>query len=466
MPLVDPANPGSGTLAKQLAGPFGKYLPTGEGGTSNTPKYYREHSFPAKIKSGGDGVTNIDDPTYLGFTLSFQQDSPLFQGLNVAVPNSAVGYLRQVDPDRAGYLISFLSGIQRINKERPWYWQTITGLTEAWTKNTVNPKDPFIGTGPGEGIVIGCIEAIDLKLTALFSLYRMACYDKNYRRFILPENLRRFDVNVSILEIRRFKQSANWMNLITNKLAGTALGEFLSDDDAGNILHYINDNTSQVTFKFTECEFDPTAASKVFDTVTNVGGEIASTEIKFSYGNVLEDSQFSGYDGRLSDTTKTAYTPSSQSDGKWDFKDAAKNLAKDTIANQAQGVASSIESAASGFLQKFTLGNVYGTRNKIFSAISNPQALSNAAIGAAAQLAELEETDIMSSAVKLGSNVFGGSTIAGGSDGSLETTKIFEKVVSPDNSLPSERIYPPVYLPGNKDGVPPPKLSGSDNIFD
>lgn len=468
MPLVDPANPGSGTLAKQLAGPFGDYLPTGEGGDNDTPKAFMEKSFPTTIQSGGDGVTNIDDPTYLGFSLSFQTDSPLFQGAYDTVPNSAVGYLNQVDPTRAGYLRAFLQGIIRINRERPWYWQTITGLTEAWQKNTTNPKDPFVGTAAGEGIEIGCIEAIDLKLTALFSLYRMACYDNAYRRFVLPENLRRFDVNVSVLEIRHFKQSANWMNLITNKLAGTAAGDFMAEEDAGNILHYVNDNTSQVTFKFTECEWDATAGGKVFDTVTNIGGDIASTSIKFSYGNVVENSQFSGYDGKLVGDMKTFYDPSSQADGKWNFKDAAKEFAKDQIANQANGAISAIESAASGFLQKLTMGNVYGARNKVFNAINNPQALTNAAVGAAGQLAELNETDIMSTAASLGSNIYGGSPTAdagGGSDGSLEKETIFGDVVQPGISLPTERIYPPAYTPGNKDGVPPPGLDGNDNVF-
>jgi len=469
MPLVDLTNPGSGTLAKQLTGPFGKYLPTGEGADNNTPKAFMEKSYPTTIQAGGDGVTNIDDPTYLGFALSFQTDSSLFQGLYETTPNSAIGYLTQVDPTRAAYLRAFLIGLLRVNRERPWYFQTITGLTEAWQKNTTNPKDPFVGTAPGEGVDIGCIEAIDLKLTALFSLYRMACYDNKYRRFILPENLRRFDINVSILEIRNFKQSANWMNLITDKLAGTSAGDFMADENTKSLLHYVNKNTSQVTFKFTECEWDAAAGGKVFDTVSNVGGDIASTSIKFSYGNVVENAQFSGYDSKLEGDLTTRYNDASQGDGKFNFKDAVKELAKDQIANQANGALSSIESAASGFSQKLTIGNVYGAKNNVFDTINNPQAITNAAIGGAAQLAELNETDIISTAASLGSNIFGnGVTVnaAGGSDGSLEKATIFGDVVQPGVSLPTERIHPSAYTPGNNDGVSPPGLDGNDNIFD
>ena len=458
MPLVDAANPGSGTLAKQLAGPFGKYLPTGQGADADTPKAFMENSFPTNIQSGGDGVTNIDDPTYLGFSLSFQMDSPLFQGIWSNPPDSAVGYLEQVDPTRAGYLRAFLQGIWRINRERPWYWQTITGLTEAWQKNTTNPKDPYVGTAPGEGIEIGCIEAIDLKLTALFSLYRMAVYDNAYRRFILPENLRHFDVNVSVLEIRRFRQTANWMNLITDKLAGTAVGDFMASEDKGNIMSYVNDNTSQVTFKFTDCEWDTAVGGKVFDTVTNVGGDIASTSIKFSYGNVVENSQFSGYDGKLVGDMLTFYMPQSQADGKWNFKDAAKEFAKDQIANQVNGAISAIESAASGYLQKFTLGNVFGLRNKIFGAINNPQALTNAAVGAAAQLAEEDDISLNAAVGRLGGNAYGHGYIGTRPKDDLETTRIFEETV-PESEYGGKKDHL-----GESPKFPP--LGGDDNIFD
>ena len=259
------------------------------------------------------------------------------------------------------------------------------------------------------------------------------------------------------------------MNLITDKLAGTAAGDFLASENTKSLMHYVNGNTSQVTFKFTECEWDASAGGKVFDTVTNIGGDIASTSIKFSYGNIIEDSQFSGYDGKLVGDMKTFYDPSSQAGGKWDFKEAAKKFAKDQIANQVNGAMSAIESAASGFLQKLTMGNVYGLRNKVFSAINNPQAITNAAIGGAAQLAEEDDITLSAAIGKLGGNIYSGATTAQGSgfsDSSLEKVTIFEDVVQPDISLPTERIHPPAYTPGNNDGISPPGLDGNDNIFD
>ena len=47
---------------------------------------------------------------------------------------------------------------------------------------------------------------------------------------------------------------------------------------------YVNENTSRVRFKFTECTWDPAASGKVFESVTNAGGTVATTEMKFGYG--------------------------------------------------------------------------------------------------------------------------------------------------------------------------------------
>jgi hypothetical protein len=174
---------------------------------------------------GGNGVTSLDDPTYLGFNLRFDISSPLFEGAlegSPAIPQSpdpfgigggdageqgtqphgesAVGYLNKLgEVTRATYLKAFCQGINQIEKERPYYFQTIEGLQDAFNK-TVN-MTPYGGSADGEGIVIGCLEAIDLKMSALFNLYKSACYDVKYRRNLIPINLMYFTVRVEVVEI-------------------------------------------------------------------------------------------------------------------------------------------------------------------------------------------------------------------------------------------------------------------------
>jgi hypothetical protein len=410
MPLIDYANPAGSQGLQQLAGPFGSLLGPGASfpASYDYAKRFVNNSTTAE-GSGGNGVTALDDPTYLGFQLMFDPFSPLFAGAGIGspgigndalpgsggsgnlgslasqfgIPNpgdetagvgydksaNAIGYLNKIgEGTRAKYLQAFVQGIQEINRTRPYYWQTIEGLDEAWGKATDFKLDPYTGSAPGAGITIGCLEAIDLKLTALFSLYKMAVYDVQYKRCILPPNLMKFDVYVYIQEIRKFKTVRNWL---------TTFNPSKNGEDTAN---FTNENTSQVGFKFTDCTWDMAATGKVFETVTNSGGTIATTSIKFGYSNIEQQSQFSGFDGALKDWTLQ------QSSAKLGSR--VKKFAKDQVNNIAAGAVNQAQRTVSSAIQGITLGNVFGARNEIFAAIQNPQALANAAVGAAVQAGE------------------------------------------------------------------------------
>jgi hypothetical protein len=441
MPLIDYANPGGSQALQQLAGPFGSLL--GPGATFPASYDYAKrfvNNASTAEGSGGNGVTALDDPTYLGFQLMFDPFSPLFAGAgvgdpslsntalpgsegngnlgslasNFGIPNTtensagagydktanAVGYLEKLgEGTRAKYLMAFIQGIQEINRTRPYYWQTIEGLEEAWTKATDFSLDPYTGTTGEAGITIGCLEAIDLKLTALFSLYKMAVYDVQFKRFILPKNLMRFDVYIYVQEIRKFKTVRNWLTT------------FDPSNNGADTANFVNENTSQVGFKFTECMWDMSATGKVFENVKNAGGDVATTSIKFKYSNIEQQSQFSGYDGALKDWTKQ--TPGGG------IGATVKKFAKDQLANQAEGAINLAQRTVSSAIQGFTLGNVYGLRNEIFGAIQNPQALANAAVGAALQNGEAIQTyEGQQGATNLGDNPLGegiqpGTTLTG-----------------------------------------------------
>ena len=208
MPITDLFNQEIPEGLRNLAGNFQKSFPN---------SYDFAKTFVQTSKSaagGGNGVTGLDDPTYLGFDIRFNIKSPLFEGAlegNPGIPAnpadglqalsnksdgvastpagpSAVGYLNKIgETTRATYLKAFCQGLREIQQKRPYYFQTIEGLTEAYSK-TVN-MTPFGGSADGEGITVGLLEAIDLKMSALFNLYKAACYDVKYRRHVLPKNL-------------------------------------------------------------------------------------------------------------------------------------------------------------------------------------------------------------------------------------------------------------------------------------
>jgi len=422
-----------------IAGPFSSAL----GGKSFPASYPFAKRFISSADtnngSGNNAVTALDDPTYLGFSLMFDILSPLFNAAQIGDPPaaedpapdnkldtfargitdeinaiksklgiggtvesdapagptsypaepSAVGYLVKVgEARRAKYLKAFIQGIQEVVKTRPYYFQTISGLLEAWTKSTDFAIDPYTGVDAKSGITIGCLEAIDLKITGLFNLYRMAVYDERMKRFVLPKNLMRFDVYVDVHEIRKFKTTRNWLKALN------------TGDASPESAKYVNENTSRVRFKFTECTFDPGASGKVFESVTNTGGTVATTEMKFGYAVMELQSQYSGFDDSL-DVTKPQITTNPSLTSK------IKSFGKDQLDNAIQGAANQLTSSVNSAIQGITLGNVFGLRNELLGTLSNPQGLLNAALGAAAQSNELRTFGGSTANTRLGDNPLG-----------------------------------------------------------
>jgi hypothetical protein len=159
------------------------------------------------------------DPTWLGFKLLFefdQKDSRLMysgptkgvsDNIEEFIPNTAYTYLRNIgDLGRAKYLSKFVNHLRNINETTPWFFQTIEGLGEAWKRGYQD--DGFKSALPKDRkITIGCLESIDLRMSALMDLYRKACFDWQYRREMVPWNLRTFSVYIYVYELRKINRS-------------------------------------------------------------------------------------------------------------------------------------------------------------------------------------------------------------------------------------------------------------------
>jgi hypothetical protein len=162
------------------------------------------------------------DPTWLGFKLLFFFDQPesrlLYSGpkkdtgdgtqtTSDLIPNTAYTYLKNIgDEARADYLSKFVDHLRNINQITPWFFQTIEGLGDAWKRGFQD--DDFKSMLPKDRkITIGCLESIDLRMSALMDFYRKACFDWKFRREIVPWNLRTFSVYIYIYELRNINRS-------------------------------------------------------------------------------------------------------------------------------------------------------------------------------------------------------------------------------------------------------------------
>lgn len=268
-----------------------------------------------KTNNRDDPFVALQDPTKLGFKLLFDFNDIGLLNDNKNKKNTAMNYLYNIgDTNRMGYLASFIKLLKRINSEAPWYFQTIEGLTEA-RKHGFDNSDFRAGLSADRRISIACLdEAIDLRTTALMDLYRKACFDRQFRREVVPVNLRRFNISVYCYEsssINRYgkpilptgipqSRDASSINpdfiipgdqtsLENKKTMDRYFGEqqFLNDTINAQV-NTIDDNISRVLFNFNYCEFMSDEGGDFLSKVANNIMQMTANKIVFSYRNVNE----------------------------------------------------------------------------------------------------------------------------------------------------------------------------------
>ena len=255
----------------------------------------------------------VQDPTVLGFKLFFHFDnieSPLLYGVNQDIQqapvNTAAHYLKTIgDQQRLYYLEKFLYLLSNINKQCPWYFQTLAGLKEAWKQDYSQPllKD--------KALEIECLESIDLRMTAVMDLYRKACFDWVHRREVVPKNLRQFKMDVYLYEQRWINnpnaiatveglpdvnagyggniqgEAAKLNAEIVNRLTGK--DETRNDPSTVdvNILEGVPMSTTRNLFHFDFCHFD-FAEPGHLETISNMEGAETKQKMKIRYEYVEE----------------------------------------------------------------------------------------------------------------------------------------------------------------------------------
>ena len=215
------------------------------------------------FRRGFYDTPGTEEPTFLTFSIDFNyysildsnlgiMSSPLF---DVNTKNGAYQYLIARGYNyQADSLLRFLNKIRDISENHPWFFQSISGLDTLWSAYTDMTK-PF--KGKDKTINIDTLESLDLSITYLADMYRRAMYDSKYMREIVPENLRRFQVDIYIAEFRNLKM-----------------------DDTDSDYSFFEKYKTHVHYKCSMCEFDFSKSLPIKDNLTVFKPEMASN--KFS----------------------------------------------------------------------------------------------------------------------------------------------------------------------------------------
>lgn len=154
------------------------------------------------------GVHNLTgEPGWFYFKLffNFHDTKGLFGGImDKTIPNTcAMRYLYGIRDfytydkiyDRMLALARFTYTLSYINSVSPWFFIGVNGL------NKLNGIKLTEFGKPGSIDLVCNGESIDMRLNTLLDMYKYACYDEINCKEIIPENLRKFDMSIVIMNV-------------------------------------------------------------------------------------------------------------------------------------------------------------------------------------------------------------------------------------------------------------------------
>ena len=186
---------------------------------------------------------------------------------------SSIGRPHRSDdiPGRMLALFKFGNLLSYISNYSPWFFKSIKNLSSADVyplteiqndKNTIE-----IELNP---------DAVDMRVTTLFDLYRYACYDRIKMKEIIPENLRKFDMDVMVFHVPlKYYNTAISSKSLKKKF------------DYKKLSYNMANMPSFKMYSFLGCEFDLESLGSLMPDIKNdKAGMIGETSIKINYTQV------------------------------------------------------------------------------------------------------------------------------------------------------------------------------------
>lgn len=241
------------------------------------------------FQKGLDSIAT--QPAWLYFKLFFKFDTSYgllggimrsSDGNKFAANNTAIQYLTRnwykLNDNmsaRRKSLVKFVRSLSYISSYAPWFFKSVKDVNNALNMNLNNLTAE-------KSIEIECSEeATDLRLLTLMDFYKYAAYDAINQKEILPENLRKFDLDIVV-----FQSPIRYLQTSTRDLKGrTTLYKNLN---AANM----TDRMSFKLFSFQGCEIDYSTLNTMLpQTFSNQTPFQSSPTFKIKYDRVYQHNQ-------------------------------------------------------------------------------------------------------------------------------------------------------------------------------
>ena len=200
------------------------------------------------------------------------KDTDSWWDKNSHYSNCAYNYLLvNQEIERAAMLRKFIKLLSNISVYSPWYFVSVSGLGEMMKRDSYYTPGFTVGE-PGV-ITIKCLpDAYDTRIGTMLDLYKSICISHKLHKFILPENLRQFDMYIYIFHNPVWEASKGILDRRGfNKYP--PIGSF--DHDIKTDEDLTRKGAVRVSSKLIElhgCEFDAGSNSTGYDTLDNTDG--------------------------------------------------------------------------------------------------------------------------------------------------------------------------------------------------
>lgn len=319
-------------------------------------------------------ITNkLNGPSLFYFKIffDFNTNYGLFGGVlnsNYVPTNSALQYLSLWEhyygtnyvKDRCTSLIQFTKLLSYISMYSPWFFKSVKNLQAASSPYTKEfGKEKSIDIELEE-------EAIDMRISTLFSLYKYACFDDINCREVIPENLRKFNMIIVLFEspIKYIHTPIVHDNYVDKKNYKSL---FNSKSELSNMMSF-------KTYVFKNCEFSKeTLNSYIKSDISNESGfNLGKNSIKIKYDRVYEYLS-NEYMGLLIGSDSIYYYNENGILPTYNIY----NDAKDNMINNSN-VTTATESLIRDNIQtilknntNYALGNIFGEETKLYKSYPN-----------------------------------------------------------------------------------------------
>ena len=241
------------------------------------------------FQKGLDSIAT--QPAWLYFKLFFKFDSSYgllggimrsSDGNKFAANNTAIQYLTRnwykLNDNmsaRRKSLVKFVRSLSYISSYAPWFFKSVKDVNNALNMNLNNLTAE-------KSIEIECSEeATDLRLLTLMDFYKYAAYDAINQKEILPENLRKFDLDIVV-----FQSPIRYLQTSTRDLKGRKT--VYKNLNSANM----TDRMSFKLFSFQGCEIDYSTLNTMLpQTFSNQAPFQSSPTFKIKYDRVYQHNQ-------------------------------------------------------------------------------------------------------------------------------------------------------------------------------